>query len=71
MELEEVTSTCDITLFDDDGSVGRFQPRLEADGGEGVDFLIRFVDQDDDTPVALENAITGVDIDGTSSCRSL
>ena len=70
VELEEVTSTCDITLFDDDGSnVGRFQPRLEADGGEGyVDFLIRFVDQDDDTPVALENfAITGVDIDGTSS----
>ena len=70
VELEEVTSTCDITLFDDDGSnLGRFQPRLEADGGEGyVDFLIRFVDQDDVTPVALENfAITGVDIDGTSS----
>ena len=72
--VTEVSETATLTEFDEPDNPTRFEPTIRTDNevrgnDEGwVAFTVEFVDQADDSDVALTSyAISGVDIDGQSS----
>lgn len=54
------------TIDNDTGLIGNFQPELAGADARSAHFTIRFVSAGTTTPVALDFASSGVDIDGDS-----
>jgi hypothetical protein len=54
------------TIDNDTGLIGNFQPELVGANARSVDFTIRLVVAGTTTPIALDFAASGVDIDGDS-----
>jgi len=54
------------TIDRDSGLVGNFQPELGGTDSRSVDFKISFVTAGGTTPVTLDLAASGIDIDGDS-----
>lgn len=55
------------TIDNDTGLIGNFQPELVGANARSIDFTINFVVAGTTTPMALDVAASGVDIDGDSA----
>ena len=68
IRIDALNNGATLAIFDQDtGLIGNFQPELGGANARSIDFTITFVVADTTTPIALDVAASGIDIDGDSA----